>query len=124
MASLAPTITPEKVAQVGGLLQDKLYEGPPEFRQAYARLLLDEVLVSDEEIRTAARNPFWRDARRNASPNPCQKFSFVQGWRARQDSNPCPLPSEEANAAASDGTAACGWRFLVFVHRAYRVVAR
>ena len=36
-------------------------------------------------------------------------------WRARQDSNPLPLPSEEANAAASDGTAACGWRFLVFV---------
>jgi site-specific DNA recombinase len=39
MASSTPTITPEKVARVGGLLRDKLYEGPPEFRQAYARLL-------------------------------------------------------------------------------------
>ena len=51
MASSTPTITPEKVARVGGLLRDKLYEGPPEFRQAYARLLMEEVRVTDEEIR-------------------------------------------------------------------------
>jgi site-specific DNA recombinase len=48
MASLAPTITSQKVARVGGLLRDKLYEGPPEFRQAYARLLMDEVRITDE----------------------------------------------------------------------------
>ena len=51
MTSTTPTITPEKVARVGGLLRDKLYEGPPEFRQAYARLLMEEVRVTDEEIR-------------------------------------------------------------------------
>jgi site-specific DNA recombinase len=32
MASSTPTITPEKVARIGGLLRG-LYEGPPEFRQ-------------------------------------------------------------------------------------------
>jgi site-specific DNA recombinase len=50
MASSAPAITPERVARIGVLLRDKLYEGSPEFRQAYARLLLDEVRVTDEEI--------------------------------------------------------------------------
>jgi site-specific DNA recombinase len=49
MASSAPTITPEKVARVGGLLRDKLYDEASEFRQLYARLLLDEVRVTDEE---------------------------------------------------------------------------
>jgi site-specific DNA recombinase len=47
MASSTPTITPEKVARVGGLLRGKLYEGPSEFRQAYARLLMDEVRVTE-----------------------------------------------------------------------------
>jgi Recombinase zinc beta ribbon domain len=47
MASSVPSLTPEKVARIGGLLRDKLYEGPAEFRQAYARLLMDEVRVTD-----------------------------------------------------------------------------
>ena len=51
MASSAPTITPERVARIGGPLRKRLYEGPPELRQASARLLLDEVRVTDEEIR-------------------------------------------------------------------------
>lgn len=34
MTSTTPTITPEKVGRVGKLLRDKLYGGPPEFRQA------------------------------------------------------------------------------------------
>lgn len=34
MASSRRTITAEKVVRVGTLLRDRLYEGPPEFRQA------------------------------------------------------------------------------------------
>jgi hypothetical protein len=51
MASSAPEITPEKVIRVGKLLRAKLYEVSGEFRQAYARLLMDEVRVTDDEIR-------------------------------------------------------------------------
>jgi hypothetical protein len=51
MESSTPTITPEKVVRIGSLLRDKLYEGSPEFQQAYARLLLDEVRVTEKEIR-------------------------------------------------------------------------
>jgi site-specific DNA recombinase len=35
---------------VNVLLCDKLFDGPPELRQAYARLLLSEVAVTSSEI--------------------------------------------------------------------------
>ena len=80
MASLAPTITPEKVARVGGLLRDKLYEGPPEFRQAYARLLLDEVLVSDEEIRiSGSKSILARCATQGVAESMPKVLSFCSG---------------------------------------------
>lgn len=37
---------------VAVLLRDKLHNGRPHLRQAYTRLLLRQVSVSDEEIRT------------------------------------------------------------------------
>ena len=95
MASSTPTITPEKVARVGGLLRDKLFEGPPEFRQAYARLLMDEVRVTDVEIRISGSKSVLARCAADASVEPAPKvLSFVQEWRARQDSNLWPLPSE------------------------------
>ncbi len=51
MASGEPQTTPDKIGKVAVLLRDKLRHGPPELRQAYARLVMDEVSVSDEEIR-------------------------------------------------------------------------
>ena len=51
IASGEPRITPEKVGRLAVLLRDKLHDGPPELRQAYARLLLNEVTVSEQEIR-------------------------------------------------------------------------
>ena len=46
-----PVLTPQKIERFGRLLRDKLYDGPPELRQAYARLLLQEVAVTGQEIR-------------------------------------------------------------------------
>jgi site-specific DNA recombinase len=93
--SSTPIITPEKVARVGGLLRDKLYEGPPEFRQAYARLLMDEVRVTDEEIRISGPKSVLARCAAEGAAEPVPKvLSFVQEWRARQDSNLWPLPSE------------------------------
>ena len=95
MASASPTITPEKVARVGGLLRDKLYEGPSEFRQAYARLLMEEVRVTDEEIRiSGSKSVLARCAAEGLAEPAPRVLSFVQGWRARRDSNRWPLPSE------------------------------
>lgn len=46
-----PALTPEKIERLGLLLRDKLYDGSPDLRQAYARLLLQEVTVTRDEIR-------------------------------------------------------------------------
>ena len=51
IASGEPEITPEKVKQFALLMHEKLVNGTPEFRQAYARLLMREVMVKDREIR-------------------------------------------------------------------------
>jgi hypothetical protein len=90
MAASAPTITPEKVARVGGLLRDILHEGPPEFRQAYARLLMDEVRVTDEEIRISRPKSVLARCASEGLAEPAPKvLSFVQEWRAGRDSNSC-----------------------------------
>jgi hypothetical protein len=70
---------------------------PPDLRQAYARLLLREVSVDDEEIhicgskailaRTAAEGP--------ASRTPAV-LSFVREWCTGEDSNLC-LPDSESD---------------------------
>ena len=86
MASSTPTITPEKVTRVGLLLRDKLYEGPPEFRQAYARLLMDEVRVTEEEIRISGSKSVLARCTAQGVAEPVPKvLSFVQEWRAGED---------------------------------------
>ena len=95
MASGEPRITPEKVGRLAVLLRDKLYDGPPELRQAYARLLMDEVYVSEEEIRISGSKAVLARAASDGADMPAPAvLSFVREWRTRRDSNPWPLPSE------------------------------
>jgi site-specific DNA recombinase len=113
MASAAPTITLEKVARVGGLLRDKLFEGHPEFRQAYARLLMDEVRVTDEEIRISGSKSVLARCSADGACEPAPRvLSFVQEWRARQDSNLWPLPSEGRGRSAH---ARFSWGFPAWI---------
>ena len=95
ITSGAPTITPAKIIQVAELLRDKLYNGPPEFRQAYARLIMEEVSVTDEEIFISGSTEVLAQAASEGMgvPTPAV-LSFVQEWRTREDSNLWPLPSE------------------------------
>lgn len=46
-----PNITPEKVKALSDLLCRELQSRNMQFRQTYARLLIDEVRVWDDEIR-------------------------------------------------------------------------
>jgi site-specific DNA recombinase len=88
VASGEPQITLDKIGKVAVLLRDKLRHGPPELRQAYARLVMDEVSVSDEEIRiSGSKSVLARCAAANEMPAAPAVLSFVQEWRARQDSN-------------------------------------
>jgi site-specific DNA recombinase len=95
MASAKPTITPEKIARISQLLRSKLYDGPSEFRQAYARLLIDEVRVTEEEIRISGpKSVLAKCAAEGVAETVPRVLSFVREWRTRRDSNPWPLPSE------------------------------
>jgi hypothetical protein len=84
MASGEPRITPEKVGRLAVLLRDKLHDGPPELRQAYARLLMDEVSVSEEEIRISGSKAVLARVASDGADMPTPAvLSFVREWRAQ-----------------------------------------
>lgn len=88
LASAEPTITPEKVGRLAVLLRDKLHDGQPELRQAYARLLLSEVSVTAQEIRISGSKAILaRTAAEGLSTAVPAVLSFVREWRTRHDSN-------------------------------------
>ena len=67
----------------------------PDLRQAYARLLMDEVRVTKDEIRIGGSKAVLARAASEGPDIPAPAvLSFVQEWRTRRDSNPWPLPSE------------------------------
>ena len=84
-----PQITPDKIRKVAVLLRDKLRHGPPELRQAYAaRLVMDEVSVSDGEIRiSGSKSVLARCAAADEMPAAPAVLSFVREWRAGEDKN-------------------------------------
>ncbi|WP_407925580.1 recombinase zinc beta ribbon domain-containing protein [Geminicoccus flavidas] len=91
LASAEPAITPEKVVRLAVLLRDKLYVGPPDLRQAYARLVLSEVSVDDQEICISGSKAILaRTAAEGLGSTAPSVLSFVRGWCARRDSNPRP----------------------------------
>ena len=81
-----PQIAPEKI--------ERLHHGPADLRQAYTRLVMDEVLVTDEEIHISGlKATLPRCATEDEIPAAPAVLSFVQEWRARRDSNSRPLDS-------------------------------
>ena len=88
LAMAEPMITPVKIEKLALLLRDKLHHGPPDLRQAYARLLLSEVRVNDREIRiSGSKAVLARSAAGGVAKTTPAVLSFVREWRARQDSN-------------------------------------
>lgn len=91
LASAEPVITPEKIEKLALLLREKLHSGPPDLRQAYARLLLNEVRVDDREIRiSGSKAVLARSAAAGVAKTTPAVLSFVREWCAQQDSNLWP----------------------------------
>jgi site-specific DNA recombinase len=83
-----PAITPDKIKKFATLLRDQLHNGPPELRQACARLAMREVSVKDEEIRiTGSKAVLARAAAQGLDKVSPGVLSSVREWRARKDSN-------------------------------------
>jgi site-specific DNA recombinase len=88
MTEAAPQITVEKVRALSELLRNSFRSEDPAFRQAYARLLLDEVRVSDEDIRlSGSKDRLAQKAASGQGLAPPEVLSFVRKWRTREDSN-------------------------------------
>lgn len=88
LSAAEPTITQAKIERVSALLRDKLHDGPAEARQAYARLMLQEVSVTKAEIRiSGSKGALARAVSCDLDVPAPAVLSFVQEWRARKDSN-------------------------------------
>ena len=88
LAMAEPVLTPDKIDKLALLLRDKLHSGPPDLRQAYVRLLLNEVCVQPHEIRiSGSKAVLARSAAEGVAKTTPAVLSFVREWRTRQDSN-------------------------------------
>ena len=89
------SITPEIVGRFGSLLRDGLRGENPALRQAYVRLLIDQVHVEDEQVRIrGSRTALERAVVATAAGTRKGVPSFAREWRTQEDSNLWPLPSE------------------------------
>ena len=94
-------ITPDVIGRFGKLLSDGIRGDNPALRQAYARLLIDEVTVEADKVQIrGSRKALERAVIATAASGGTRVPSFAREWRTRQDSNLWPLPSE-GNALSS-----------------------
>jgi site-specific DNA recombinase len=88
-------ITPDLVERFGALLREGLRGDNPVLRQAYVRLLIDEVVVGDEHVQVrGSRKALEGAALATSTSNRAGVPSFARDWRTQEDSNLWPLPSE------------------------------
>ena len=88
LAAAEPAVTAEKVERLAFTLRRHLHEGSPELRQAYVRLVLDEVSVTPQQIRiSGSKAVLARTAAQGVAEATPPVLSFVREWRARQGSN-------------------------------------
>ena len=87
-------VTPDIVEKFGGLLREGLRGNNPALRQAYVRLLIDEVVVGAEQIHIRGSRKALESAVLAASASLGAAVpSFAREWRARNDSNVRPSDS-------------------------------
>ncbi|MFJ7352771.1 recombinase family protein [Phyllobacterium sp. NPDC097923] len=88
LSSNQAEITPERIEQFAKLLRAQLENGSAEFRQAYVRILMQEVRVTKKEIRiSGSKSILAKAASHDIGAAPPAVLSFVREWRTRQDSN-------------------------------------
>ena len=83
------------LGRFGELLREGLRGESPALRQAYVRLLIDEVTVEADKVQIrGSRRALERAVIATAASGGTKVPSFAREWRTRQDSNLWPLPSE------------------------------
>jgi site-specific DNA recombinase len=88
LASSQRRITPDVIGRFGKLLRDGLRADNPALRQAYTRLLIDEVTVQADKLQIrGSRKALERAVIATAASGGGKVPSFAGEWRTRQDSN-------------------------------------
>ena len=84
-----PDITREKLKTLSNLLRRQFDSGDHQVRQAYARLMLDEVRVWDGEIHVTGskKAPCKKRLSDPTGTTAPKVLSFVRKWRTQEDSN-------------------------------------
>jgi hypothetical protein len=97
-------ITPAKVERLGTAIRKALQTGTPEFRRAYVRLFVRQVVVDDTEIRVSGPTAALAGAvaRQNAEGSPGSGSQFHAEWRPIGDSNPCCRRESFASPSPAD----------------------
>jgi site-specific DNA recombinase len=89
IASGQPEITAGKLERFAATMRENLLNGDPALRQIYARLLTQEVVVTDHEIRiTGSKAILARAASKELDSTAPAVLSFVREWRSLGESNP------------------------------------
>ena len=95
LASSQRRITPDIIGQFGKLLSQGLRGDSLALRQAYVRLLIEEVTVETDKVQIrGSRKALERAVMASSASGGTKVPSFAREWRTRQDSNLWPLPSE------------------------------
>ena len=84
MKSSQRSITPEIVGRFGDLLRNGLRGENPAMRQAYVRLLIDQVVVEEEQVRIrGSRKALERAVIASTATTSEGSAQFAREWRAR-----------------------------------------
>ena len=87
LASSQRRITPDVIGRFGKLLREGLRADNPALRQAYTRLLIDEVTVEADRVQIRGSRKALERAVITSTSGGTKVPSFAREWRTRQDSN-------------------------------------
>ncbi|MCF1709456.1 recombinase family protein [Tabrizicola sp. J26] len=109
LASNEPEITPERIERFAHLLREQLLHGTPEFRQAYARLVMSEVSVTEKEIQIrGSRDILAKAVSQQPGDSPPAVLTFVREWRCCQtNANWSPFALPKPPSADKKSTPLC-----------------
>ena len=88
-------VTPDRLNSFARALRNRLREkDSPKFRRAYIRMMLDKVVVAEDGIRISGpKAVLAQQVSSEKTVSPSMVPTFVQGWRAGEDSNSRPPDS-------------------------------
>lgn len=88
------TMTENVLARFARLVKNGLRSKDPQLRRAYLRLIVDEIVISQDQVLVRGSKEALQHAVFLGADARDGVLTSIQDWRTRQDSNLWPLPSE------------------------------